>query len=160
MGYFPCNSFDLNHYFKALTHFSYGTFNNLVYPIIQGLKLVTFVFRKNNRLKIVMLVVLSFIGQVLSAAPIPCNMNTISQSNVMDHSAHMMSEQNDDSVADPMSDCCSKSVNCSMSGCISLALTPVISHSEKKLSSENIISSIKLVLNQPLTSLYRPPILS
>ena len=105
---------------------------------------------------------LTFVGQVSFVAAIPCHMETptSNQTSVMDHSAHMMGEQNSDSEINSMKDCCSKAGSCSMSGCISLALPNATNDSETNTSSESILSPIDLVLNQALTFLYRPPILS
>lgn len=119
-------------------------------------------FLKNSKLCIVVLMLLTFAGQASFAATLTCQMETSNQPSVMDHSTHMMGEQNSDLDVNFVNDCCSEVGNCSMSGCItiSLAFLNVSNASEKTISSESILSPINLVSSQALTTLYRPPILS
>lgn len=118
------------------------------------------VFPNISKLNVVILVLLVFVGQVSVATAIPCQMDTSEQSTMMDHSAHMMGQPSTDSNVESMDDCCAKGGNCSMSGCISLAISASFNSMESHLASEKVISHIGFVPNQPSNSLYRPPILS
>ena len=104
----------------------------------------------------VVLMLLVFVGQVTVASALPCQMDMEEDSTMMDHSSHMMSEQADESSTD---DCCAKNSGCSMSGCISIALSTHFQSSKVSFASESIAHQTQLAIKQFPTSLYRPPIL-
>jgi len=75
----------------------------------------------------------------------------------MDHSGHQMMSDTDESTED----CCSSTCYCSTSGCSSIALfNKDISRGLTSDFVSKIMSVSRSPVSQPLTSLYRPPILS
>lgn len=109
---------------------------------------------KNNILMTIILLI--FVGQVAASTVITCPMDD----QMMDHSMLMTSDQADNFAPSHGEDCCAESSNCTMSGCISFALTSPLITPEVVTASQNIVVYINLALSQSLTSLYRPPILS
>lgn len=114
---------------------------------------------------------LTFIGQVsASTAFSACQMNTQSQDlqhnmQEMDHSSHMTNmrmagmQASDSDLVSNM-DCCQNEFNCSMSGCLSVALNSIYEGSTPSISVTPIVLEFTESIIQIPNSLYRPPILS
>jgi len=134
--------------------------------------LVFNVFKSKIKLRIVALVLLTFIGQVsASTAFSACQMNMQSQNpqstmQKMDHSSHMMNMQMDvSSYSDNTDftnqmDCCQGDGNCSMNGCLSLVAFSTSEESILSFVATPIILDFSVSIIQFPSSLYRPPILS
>ncbi|PKG81442.1 hypothetical protein CXF85_18415 [Colwellia sp. 75C3] len=114
----------------------------------------------------VLLLCLTFIGQVMASTLMPYQMMSMNAESMqeqphdmamMDHSAHQMASGGDN----PIMDCCENDCACFIGGCSTLAVLSTISQTEPNLPSSLKIQSVtSLMLSQYLTSLYRPPIFS
>lgn len=114
---------------------------------------------KNKSLMVLLLLV--FVGQVTAASAISCQTNQHNQSMMMDHSKHSMNNQANDSSSSQTDDCCADSSSCPMSGCVTFAIPTLYNATSTVTISSDIFQlPINLAFSQPLTSLYRPPILS
>jgi len=136
------------------------------------------VFQSKIKLKIVVLMLLTFIGQASAASifsvcqmemqaqthtnPTSTNQThgNLPQTQSMDHSSHLMDMQMADSSLINDMDCCQSDGGCSMSGCISLALFSVQEASTPSFSTASILLDFDVSIIQIPSSLYRPPILS
>ena len=116
-------------------------------------------FGKNKLFMILLLLV--FVGQVTAASAVTCFMDNQNQIAAEDHSNHMMGDQSNEDHSSQVEDYCSQGVNCSMIGCVSFTLANLLTDQEILLTPQDIVLlHINLAPSQPLTSLYRPPILS
>jgi len=114
----------------------------------------------------VLLLCLAFISQVMASTVMSyqmMNMKGMSmqeqphERSKMDHRGHQMMNDSDESTEE----CCSSTCNCSTSGCSSIAIfNKDISRSLAIGFASKIMSVSRSPVSQPLTSLYRPPILS
>ncbi|KGJ90875.1 hypothetical protein GAB14E_0539 [Colwellia psychrerythraea] len=114
----------------------------------------------------VLLLCLTFLGQVMATSLMPYQMMSMNADNkqeqphnmaMMVHSADQMASDGDN----PTMDCCANDCSCLIGGCSTLALLTKISQTELNLtSSSKILSIATLALSQHLTCLYRPPIFS
>jgi hypothetical protein len=119
----------------------------------------------------VLLLCLTFVGQVMASTVMSYHMMNMKGMSAqdqshsmskMDHSGHSMTIDSTSGTSEKSTDdCCAKTCSCFTGGCSSVAVLI------KDMSNESItdlspkISSVSsLVLNQQLKSLYRPPILS
>ncbi len=116
------------------------------------------------KLFVVVWLLLTFVGQAIAATTVPCHdMNTMdmSQSMMMNHvmaddsMAHDM-ERNNENTA--MLDCCQQECNCPVGLSVSAPLATLFVFNSLAISSQKIEQYSNLLLSQPLTSLYRPPI--
>jgi len=119
-----------------------------------------------------MLFLLTFIGQATASSLMAYKMMTMSSSysmSTMDHHKmnvdmnHAMNQMNDDGVSSNMShnDCCQTKCNCLDNGCAFTALTTDFYFQQPLVASTTKFYSPSLVhYNQQSNSLYRPPILS
>jgi len=126
--------------------------------------LVTFNFLKTLT---VLLLCLTFVGQLMANTAMSCHMMTMSgmsmqnQSNaVMDHSQHNMANSSIADSEDPSEDCCVKSCNCFTGGCSNVAALMKNTGNYAVFSSAKIFTYSRLIQSQKPSSLYRPPILS
>lgn len=114
----------------------------------------------------VLLLCLAFISQVMASTVMSYQMMNMKGMNMqeqpherskMDHRGHQMMNDSDE----PTEECCSSTCNCSTSGCSSIA---IFNKDISRSLTVDFVSKIKSVsrspVSQPLTSLYRPPILS
>lgn len=115
----------------------------------------------------ILFILLIYIGQSVAFAVTPCQKDMQNQPDtmameVMDHSAHLMNDNpdtHDEASKSVSSDCCNLNCNCSISGCVSVALPPTSQHvGEFIVSSLKLSQCLSLVTNQGSDSLYRPPI--
>jgi len=101
------------------------------------------------------LLLLVFVGQVTAASSISCRMDNQGQS------VHVGDDQNTDHDMSKMEGFCIQKNNCSMTACLSFTLPSLLSNTISLFSYQEIIAfPVKMAPSQPLTSLYRPPILS
>ena len=113
-----------------------------------------------NHKNLIILVLLMFVGQVVSAPLLNCSsaqMDSHSMS-MMDMSSHDMSNMLDSNQA---MDCCDSDCECPSGMCLSIALylSPSTEINFNNNSKKIDVSSQK-ISKQVLTSIYRPPILS
>lgn len=105
-----------------------------------------------------------FVGQASASNVMPCpseangRLSSI-QSLMMNPSMSAMADMKDTSSS-ATKDCCAEDNDCSMTGCIALALPNLLNSLELTFTIQNVKSSIKTTILQSSTSLYRPPILS
>jgi len=135
------------------------------------------VFHSKIKSKLVVLVLLVFIGQVsASVAFSACQMslpdnqqyqNDLSSDTRigisaagMDHSSHAMNMQESDSDFSNSMNCCDSDSDCSMSGCISLALFSTYDGFSSSFLTTSVVLETEFPITQFPRSLYRPPILS
>ena len=114
----------------------------------------------------VLLLCLTFIGQVIASTLMPYQMISMNADStqeqphnmaMMAHSAEKMASD----VDDPTMDCCANDCACFIGSCSTLAVLSTTSQPELYLPSSSKIQSVASVtLSQHLTSLYRPPIFS
>lgn len=114
--------------------------------------------RKNNILISILLLI--FVGQASASSIISYSASLQSHSIEETNLLHTMTESLDEMNSSTMNDCCAEECNCSMSGCPSLALPTLFSSSENPKVFQPFVSIIHVALNQSVTNLYRPPILS
>ena len=114
----------------------------------------------------VLLLCLTFIGQVMATSLMPyqmMNMNTV-DTQAQPHDMAMMAHSSDQMASDvdnPTMDCCENDCACFIGGCSTLALLTNIIDTELVVTATAKIKPIaSLVLSQQLTCLYRPPIFS
>ncbi len=123
---------------------------------------------KNNILMTIILLI--FIGQASASSVISCSMMsqqmTLSDMHMMsdmqhsiDHSMAEMDGANTQTMT-MMQDCCSGDSNCSMSGCVIIAVISEMAMQGSQFVQQNIKSDYSMAPRQSLSSLYRPPILS
>ncbi len=130
------------------------------------------IHRKYNFLTILLL--LTFLGQTTAANAMVCKMDFQSSSfrMSMDHETmnHPMSTDvtasdntsvdSDDLNTQNYQDCCKSNANCSMSGCIAIAVPIKIEISKPILLTESAEpTEVRITVQIPL-SLFRPPISS
>jgi len=113
----------------------------------------------NSKVIIVVLMLLTFVGQVTSASALPCDMDMQENGSMMDHSSHGMNVGKTIKDIDSKDDCCTSSGFCSMSGCISLALPADLEETKVSFTTDILDTPSNLALSQITASLYRPPIL-
>jgi hypothetical protein len=79
---------------------------------------------------------------------------------MMNHSDHTLDEADhvDTVLNSDSSGCCHQDNSCFMGGCVSIFLPAVPLYEGSALLSPDFIQSRILVISQPPTSLYRPPI--
>lgn len=115
------------------------------------------------------IILLIFIGQASASSIVSCSMmqqqvsqSSLQMSSKMDHSKHSMAEMNeaDSQSMTMMQDCCNDGSDCSMSGCVLLAVGNEISLQSNEFTQQNLISDYTMAPRQSLSSLYRPPIIS
>lgn len=122
---------------------------------------------KNNIL--IAITLLIFIGQANVSSVIACSMmlqpmpqidhQMMSGMNHSNHSMNKMKNSDNQSMAS-MQDCCDNDSNCSMSGCVTVAVTSDILLQSTEFIQHSIISDYSMAPRQSLSSLYRPPIFS
>lgn len=119
------------------------------------------------------IILLIFIGQASAASIVSCSMMPQQMSHAdmqmmsgmqqsVDHSSHSMVEMNEINTQSMtmMQDCCSDGSDCSMSGCVLVAVANDISLQSNEFAQQNVISDYAMSPHQSLSSLYRPPIIS
>ena len=128
-------------------------------------------------LKIVVLLLLAFVGQVTASTVIYCEMMDSAPSQMGDHSGHDMTghgshaaKQSDTSSniqsANQSSGSCCDELNgcttsgCSMNGCVPVAFITANETSEPRLLLTKISSINQYLPFKTFSTLYRPPILS
>jgi hypothetical protein len=131
----------------------------MVYPINWFVSIGTQVSQKLISFKVVAILLLVVFGQMTASAAIACEMMTMEQFQTTDHSAHDMSNHQDHSNSST-DNCCEQSGNCSMSGCLVLAMSTELDSSAITISTESIDTALSQVPRLTSNSLYRPPILS
>lgn len=105
------------------------------------------------------LMLLFFVGQVTASSAIACEMDLKISAQVSDeHQGHhgMNSDLGDKSDHD---NCCDKSGNCTMSGCVAMAITTQDYGLSANFQLVTPISYQSLHIDLVSSSLYRPPIL-
>jgi len=121
----------------------------------------------NNKLTIIILILLALLGQNITAAVISCHLDKpmggemsnqmviTEQSKVISHSGHQM-------VAEASSvmneDCCTQLDNCSTSGCALFAIPNLLTSLETSISQQMIPLPANLAQTQTVSSVFRPPI--
>ncbi|WP_245560665.1 hypothetical protein [Colwellia piezophila] len=114
---------------------------------------------------LVLLLCLTFIGQVIASTLMPYQMMSMNAENLQEqpHDMAMMAHSADQMASDvdnPTMDCCVNDCSCFIGGCSTLAVLTKISNTELNLTSSlKIPSIVSLALSPRLISLYRPPIL-
>jgi len=107
---------------------------------------------------VVVLVLLTFVGQAVASTAVPCHdmkSMDMSQTMMMNHSMDSADMASESITA---LDCCQQDCNCPMGLSVSVTLTSLFFVNNLNISSQKIEQYTNLLLNQPLTSLYRPPI--
>ena len=122
--------------------------------------LVRAVRQIRNKIILVVLTLLVFVGQVTIASALSCDMDMPTGSSTMDHASHTMDHSDSQKMTVSSKDCCDLNGSCSMSGCLSLALPEVVLFATDPPTTEAVNNFRLLDIRSTLTSLYRPPILS
>ena len=110
------------------------------------------------------LLLLNFVGQATVANAMRCQMDTTMMDSTMmdmDHSTmnHSMSTASVSETEQVMSmDCCQNNGNCSMMGCVVVAVPVNIEFNTHKIYTESVQPLKVLTAIQIPLSLYRPPI--
>jgi len=113
-----------------------------------------------HNLLIVILVLLTFIGQAIASTAVPCHqMNAMDMSSqqmaMMDHSMASDNQANEGMIK---ADCCQQDCNCPLGISASATLSTSLTIEYLAFSSQKIAQYSNLLSSQSLTSLYRPPI--
>ncbi|ALO36307.1 hypothetical protein CMT41_17375 [Colwellia sp. MT41] len=117
----------------------------------------------------VLLLCLTFIGQVMASTLMPYHMMNMMNMNevTMQQQSHDMAmmadnaEQMASDSATATNDCCTNDCECLIAGCSTFAALSQTAQTEFNMASASKIHCITTsALSQYLTSLYRPPILS
>ena len=115
----------------------------------------------------VILILLIFVGQVMSAPLVSCQINlpskistTMDMHSMPNHDMAMMDFDHSDNNNMTM-DCCEKECHCSLGMCFSMVLYPNL-ELELLFASVNslLFPSVAFINNSSYSSIYRPPILS
>jgi hypothetical protein len=113
---------------------------------------------------VVIMLMLSLIGQSSASVTMPCdmmNMSSMSMSDDMTNQEHNMSMMMDDmSSENTMADCCQENCDCAISGCHANSFTnSYTTLNAIYLSTNSNHPNIALPETQFLTYLFKPPII-
>ena len=114
-----------------------------------------------HKLLVVVLVLLSFVGQTIASTAVPChkmNKMDMTQTMMMHHDAMDMATDSDDTASSVMLDCCQQDCNCPIGLSASANISSSLSVETFTISAQKIEQYANLLQSQSLTSLYRPPI--
>lgn len=113
-------------------------------------------------------VLLIFVGQTAASNAIAYLSQSVDQSSSSNlsvphvdmHSMHNMADMNDMSMSDSMKDCCTQGSDCSMSGCILMAIPHLPVVSGISIGFQKIVLPQSTIVQYSPSSLFRPPILA
>ncbi|MFB1016177.1 MAG: hypothetical protein ACI93V_001170 [Alteromonadaceae bacterium] len=116
-----------------------------------------------HKLLVVVLVLLAFVGQAVASTTVPCHdmkSMDMSEKMMMSHSMDSSPMASDAHNSENMvaADCCQQDCNCPMGLSLSATLPNSAFIDGRVISSQRIEQYTTLMLNDSLTSLYRPPI--
>ena len=112
-----------------------------------------------QKLIVVVLVLLAFVGQTVASTAVPCHdmkAMDMSQQMIMNHTMESTAMASENTA---VLDCCQQDCNCPIGLSVSATLTSLFFVEHLNISSQKIEQYTNLLLNKILTSLYRPPIL-
>jgi len=115
-----------------------------------------------SKLILVIMMLLTFVGQATMAAAMPCpEMEAGQHDMTAQMHGHMMSsmaKMGMDSHGQSMSDCCDPECQCPLGGCLSASLVASPQINSLALLSESIRDRVCMAISQPPNSPYYPPI--
>ena len=111
-----------------------------------------------SKVILVAVILLIFIGQVTVASALPCEIKMQNHTSIMNISSHVANGLHGDNLVKAFEDCCTKTKNCSMNGCVSLALPFLMTEIKISLESNSAEHPIFLAQSQIITPHFRPPI--
>jgi|GEM_PF-3496017 len=122
----------------------------------------------------VLLLLLTFVGQVSASATVHCNMQLMGATDTsmdssgmdfnmanmsdMDHAAMGHEMPPSDESAKMMMDCCQLGNDCSMGSCVTIFMLSDFAKVDISGQSQSISASLPTTTSRQITNLFRPPI--